>query len=235
MPLKTLLSAAALLAATGHASAQGMFSFDPAEGGAYIAGYVGASSFDDGNYAGTGTRLKIDFDTSVVYGGAIGYRLPFKYWTYFQPRLELEVSIAEPDIQGIRLNGAPLDGSGGLEATSVLLNSYNDITWLADQKLVPFIGGGIGFSSLDLNLAGPPLPGASTPVSIKDETTVFTTTFGGGLSWRVNDRYELYGEARYTTMYDADFNSLTAGTTGSQSLSDDPAMASIMFGARVGL
>ncbi len=223
---KATLAAFTCLALAGHAHAQGLFSFDAAEGGAFVSGFVGSSSPGDADLSGANTRLDASFDSAATYGAAVGYRLPFKYWTYFQPRLELEISSTESELSSARLNGLPQTATGDLTTTSFLFNNYNDITWSEGQRIVPFLGGGLGVSQLDLTLSAPTL-------TINDDAAAFTTTFAGGVTWHATERFELYGEARYTTIYGAEFERLATGAPG-QSLEDDLTAATFTLGARIG-
>lgn len=231
---KISIIAAAFLALAGSGHAQGLFSFDEAEGGAFVSGFVGSSAPGNADLSGAGTRLAAEFDTSAAYGGAIGYRLPFKYWTYFQPRLELEISSARSDVSEARLNGIARTASGELSATSLLFNNYNDITWSDRQTIVPFVGGGLGFSRLDLSAAGAAVPGGVAAFVIDDDSTALTTTFAGGMTWRATDRFEVYGEARYITVYGAEFDQIAAGSSATQALEDDLTAATFTVGARIG-
>jgi opacity protein-like surface antigen len=231
---KISITAAAFLALAGSGHAQGLFSFDEAEGGAFVSGFAGSSVPGDADLSGAGTRLEAEFDTSAAFGGAIGYRLPFKYWTYFQPRLELEISSARSDLSGAQLNGITRTSSGELSSTSFLFNNYNDITWSDRQTIVPFLGGGLGFSRLDLSASGAAATGGASAFAIDDDTTALTTTFAGGLTWHATDRFEVYGEARYTTVYGAEFEQLAAGSSVTQTLEDDLTAATFTVGARIG-
>lgn len=217
----------------GSASAQGLFSFDAAEGGAFVSGHVGTASPGDTELSGAGTNLDAEFDSSATYGISAGYRLPFKYWTYFQPRLELEVSASEADLSDLRLNGQPRTGSGEVSTTYFLLNNYNDITWAKDQTLVPFLGGGIGFANIDLSLQEAATPGGAPGARINDDTSALATTFAGGLTWHFSEQFELYGEARYATIYGAEFDRLEAGAAAARPLDDDLSATTFTVGARL--
>jgi Surface antigen len=231
---KISLTAAAFLAFAGAGHAQALFSFEEADGGAFVSGFVGSSAPGDADLSGSGTRLAAEFDTSAAYGGAIGYRLPFKYWTYFQPRLELEILSGRSDVSGAQLNGIARTASGELSSTSFLFNNYNDITWSDQQTIVPFVGGGLGFSRIDLSASGAAAPGGVAAFAIEDDTTALTTTFSGGLTWRATDRFEVYGEARYTKVYGTEFEQVAAGSSATQALEDDLTAATFTVGARIG-
>lgn len=224
-----LAVAFAFTAVAGSARAEGLFSFDPADGGGYVAGFVGAATPGDAELSGAGANLEAEFDAASTYGVTAGYRLPFKYWTYFQPRLELEISSTEADISDARFNGAPRAIEGEQTTTFFLLNNYNDITWRENQTLVPFLGGGIGVASVDLSLQEAGVPAAR----IDDDTTVLATTFAGGVTWHTSDRIELYGEARYVTIYGAEFDRLEAGSPLVRALEDDLTTATFTLGVRL--
>ena len=232
--MKISLTAAAFLAVAGSGHTQGLFSFDEAEGGGFVSGFIGSSIPADADLSGAGTALEAEFDTSAGFGGAIGYRLPFKYWTYFQPRVELEISSARSDVSGSRLNATPMTASGELSSTTFMLNNYNDITWSNRQTIVPFLGGGLGLSRLNLSLPNAAASGGSAAFAIDADTTAITTTFAGGVTWHANDHLELYGEARYITVYGAEFEGITAGGSATEALQDDLTAATFTVGARVG-
>jgi opacity protein-like surface antigen len=195
---------------------------------------VGSSAPGDGDFSGAGVRLEAEFDTSAAFGGAVGYRLPFKYWTYFQPRLELEIASAQSDVSSSRLNGIPLTASGELSSTTFLFNNYNDITWSSGQTFVPFVGGGLGVTRAELSLASAAASGGSAAITIDDDTTALTTTFAAGLTWHATDRFEVYGEARYVTVYGVEFERIATVGSARQALEDDLTAATFTVGARVG-
>ena len=49
--------------------------------------------------------IDAEIGSDAFYGASVGAKLPFKYWKYFQPRLELEVSYLENDVEGGSFNG----------------------------------------------------------------------------------------------------------------------------------
>jgi opacity protein-like surface antigen len=87
---------------------------------------------------------------------------------------------------------------------------------------------------IDLDLQEVATVGGASTARISDDTTAFATTFAGGLTWHATDRIELYGEARYTTVYGAGFDRSVTGTPGVQSLDDDFNTASLVVGSRIG-
>lgn len=224
-----LAAALAISAAAGSASAEGLFAFDAADGGGHVAGFAGAATPGDAELASNGANLDAGFEAASTYGVTAGYRLPFKYWTYFQPRLELEISATGSDLSDARFNGAPRAVTGEQSTTLFLFNNYNDITWRENQTLVPFLGGGIGVANVDLSLQEGGIPAAR----IEDDTTALATTFAGGVTWHTSDRIELYGEARYVTIYGAEFDRIEAGNPLARTLEDDLTTATFTLGVRL--
>ena len=55
--------------------------------------------------AGALADIDAEIGSDAFYGASVGAKLPFKYWKYFQPRLELEVSYLENDVEGGSFNG----------------------------------------------------------------------------------------------------------------------------------
>lgn len=251
MHTRTLLLAASFLAIGNTASAQGLFSFDPAEGGAFVSAHIGSAFPGDAEYKGsqnpaasvpgaTGAPAIVDseFDNAVQFGASVGYQLPFKYWTYFQPRVELEISHFESDVDSGALNGGNQVFGGDQSTTSYLLTNYSDIIWSDDQRVVPFIGGGIGVSSIDADITytGNQTAGAPATFAVRGEDEAFTSTFGAGLTYRASDSFELYGEARITTLYDVQLERrfIANGADGFNANVEDNNInnGSLLFGVR---
>ncbi|MEO0983857.1 MAG: hypothetical protein AAFX03_14530 [Pseudomonadota bacterium] len=203
---------AALIA--GPAAAQGVLNTGQAEDGWYVSGFVGAAFPSDaeftgvqqpdpgipspaGNVAGVPAEIDIEFDTELYFGGAIGYKLPFTYLRYFQPRLEIEVSYLEKEVSGGSFNGGGQIFGGEQEILFVLLNNYSDIRWSDTQTVVPYIGGGIGVGIVDSDVQYFP-PSAAGPVfAVQGDSTGFAGTIAGGLTWELSEQLDVYAEGRY--------------------------------------
>jgi hypothetical protein len=212
--ISTSVLGLALLPASAHA---GIFDTDPAEGGVYVSGFVGISLPSELNFegiqapetgspgaAGAPANVRADLDNDVYFGGAVGARLPFKYWKYFQPRLELELSYTDNSVSEGSFNGGTQTFSGDQSVLFGFLNSSSDIIWEDDQKIVPFIGGGLGFADVDSNIlyAG---GGATSPnFGVIGSSSNFVTHSSAGLTFKATQKNDLFLEARYYTIYDVD-------------------------------
>ena len=243
----SLVALATAFGASSTAQA-GLFDFDPAEGNFYASGFGGiAIPFDSdfegvqdpaagvGGVAGADANVEAEFSNDVYFGGAIGARLPFKYWKYFQPRLELEISRYEADVDGGSFNGGDQIFSGDQSATFFLINNSSEIVWREDQRVVPYFGGGIGVADFDTDIQYFPNNGVATaPVfAAQGSDTAFTTLSTIGANFKATPKFDVYIEGRYLKTYglDADRVALPSGGFNA-SLDDDPDGITITGGIR---
>ena len=210
MTIKSVLvSALAIATATAITIAPasaGIFDTEPTEGGFYVAVFGGGAFPSDidveGFSDGAPFDTSADLDSSFAFGGAVGLRLGFRYLRVFQPRLELEVSRQSNDFS------LPGGGTGEQGATFFFLNNNSDIVFSEDQLITPYIGGGLGFVSLDTdaNLIGP-----AAPFTLSNEDTRFAGHIAVGLTYDFSDRLELYSEGRYIRVQNIDFDDQDLG------------------------
>lgn len=245
-------SAAALLAATAAPAHAGIFDRTPTDGaGPYVGAFVGVAVPFDADFGGTqdpeadvpgvaGDPASVDanLDSDVYFGGAIGVRLPFKFLKTFQPRWELEVSHYESNVGSGEFNGGDQTFSGDQSQTFFLINSYNDIRWKDDQKIVPYFGGGFGFGVVDSDIRYFPNNGTLTAPNFaaQGEDTGFATVSTVGVTLNASEKFDIYTEARYFKTYgiDADRRFIADGNDGfSAGLDDDPDGLSFTVGTRV--
>lgn len=255
---KTLMaSAVASLALSATANAQGLFGSEPAEPSFYVSAFVGGGFPTDARFEGvqspdaatlaqfgdsiTGPNVDVDLDfgSDVFYGGAIGYQLPFQFWGLFYPRIELEVSYIEADVDSGSFNGGNQTFSGDQSTLYVFANNFTDIKWREDQVIVPYIGGGLGVGIVETDVEFFPVgfPIAPAPEFILNgDDTGFATHTTIGLTYAPTKSYELYTEARYLTVYgiDADNRFVGGGTVDifNAELDDKLDSFSVTAGAR---
>jgi hypothetical protein len=238
---------------SGAAHAQGLFNSSPAEDSFYVSGFVGAIFPGDGSFtgvqapeagapgvAGTGANVDLEFDTDIYFGGALGYQLPFQFFNTFHPRLELEVSYAETDIESGSFNDGNQIFSGDQSNLFIFLNNFTDIRWADNQVIIPYIGGGLGVGIIDTNAQyfGAAAPFAPLPAFVLEgEDTGFATHTTLGVSFAANDQFEIYTEARYLKTYgiDAERRFVGGNTVDlfSADLGDSPDGFTVTGGVRV--
>jgi len=242
----------ALSALTIAPAAQaGIFDFDPAEGGVYASSFIGLSFPGDADFEGTqapaegvpgaagaAANIQADLDSDAYYGGAIGVRLPFKYWKYFQPRLEAEISYTENDVSAGSFNGGNQSFSGSQSVTYFLINNSSDIIWDDNQRIVPYFGGGIGIADYNSDIQYFPNNGVATAptFAVQNSDSGFATVSTLGATFKANEKFDLYVEGRYLKTYgiDAERTFIAGGASGfNAAVDDNPDGFSLTVGTRV--
>jgi len=195
------------------AYAEGLFNFDPAPARPYVSVFGGGSFLPDSDFSGvsnpeagipgpTGTagaplNVALDYSTGYTFGGAAGSQLPFKYFGVFQPRLEVEVSYLENNIDSGSFNGGVQTFQGAQESLFVYLNNYSDIRWDQNQRVVPYIGGGIGVAFVDSNVDYFPASASEPVFALQGSDTALAGHFAAGVSYEFGNGAELFTEGRY--------------------------------------
>jgi len=238
----------ALLSTTAHA---GIFDLDPAPSGVYVSGFIGGAFPFDADFEGTqnpdagvpgvagaDANIEADFDADLFFGGAVGVKLPFKYWKYFQPRLELEVSHFDANVDSGNFNGGDQTFGGSQDITFYLINNNSDWQWADDQKIIPYFGGGIGLAEVDTNIQYFPNNGtATTPTfAVQGSETAFATVTNVGLTFKASEEIDVYTEARYYKLYgvDAERRFIAGGADGfSANVDDNTDGLTLTIGARL--
>lgn len=250
--LTTLFATTAIFAATAAPAQAGIFDRTPTDGaGPYISGFVGAAVPFDSEFDGTqnpetgvpgtiGAPASVDseLDSDVYFGGAVGVRLPFKFLKTFQPRWELEVSHFESNVASGTFNTGNQTFGGEQSQTFFLLNSYSDIRWKEDQKVVPYIGGGLGFGVVNSDIRYFPNNGIATAptFAVQGEDTGFATVSAVGVTLNASEKFDVFTEARYFKTYgiDAERRFIANGNDGfSAEVDDDPDGLAFTVGTRL--
>jgi len=223
MSVSKLSSVAAIVAAiaiqAGPAQAGGLFNFDPAPGGVYISGFGGGSFLSDATFNGVsapvagipgptgvaGVPLAVDlsFANDVYFGGSLGFQLPFKYFGIFHPRLEVEVSYLQADIEAGSFNGGNQTFLGDQDTLFIYLNNYSDIVWTENQRFIPYIGGGLGAAFVDSNVQYFPAAATAPVFGVIGEDTAFASHTAIGATYELTDNVELFTEGRYFRIFGA--------------------------------
>jgi hypothetical protein len=238
---KFAAATAALALTTGMAQADD-------DQGFYVAGFIGAGFPGDADLSGRQTpeagapgvagapaNIGVEYDNDATYGIALGYETNWEFFNLFNTRLELEYSRLEADVSDGSFNGGTQTFNGDTAIDFFLLNSYNDIIWKDDQKVVPFIGGGIGIGRVDANIlyAG---GGATSPTfTATGDDTGLAGTFAGGVTFKTDSDWEVYGEARYYQIRDLEFDRRFIGGGANllnAKVSDDFDGSTLTFGVR---
>ena len=138
----------------------------------------------------------------MFFGASIGGRLPFKYLKYFQPRLEGEISYTSNDVSSGSFNDGTQTFSGQQSALFLSFNSYSDIIWKDNQRIVPYLGGSIGIADVDTDIEYFGAAATAPVFGVFENSTNFTTVSSAGVTLRATEKLDIYTEARYYTIYD---------------------------------
>lgn len=246
---KAVLAATVTAFAVSSTASAGIFDFDPAEGGFYVSGFVGISAPGDADFegeqnpaagvpgaVGAAANIEADFDSDVYFGGAVGAHLPFKYWKYFQPRLELEISYSDNDVGEGSFNGGTQTFQGSQSATFFLINNVSDIQWDENQKIIPYFGGGIGIADYNTNIEYFPATATAPTFAVRNSDSGFATVSTIGATFKATDRFDIYAEGRYLKTYgiDAERRFVSGGADGfSAEVDDDPDGFTLAVGTRI--
>lgn len=166
---KSLLVAVASLAISPAANAyEGLY-------GAIGAGlnYI-ESNRDLSNDGLTGTGVgPFVFDSNLDSESGVGVYTALGYAFDNDWRTELEFSHRNNDARRIAIDGAGFSGiqegnlAGDTKVNSILVNLIRDLPFLDGPGYTPYIGGGVGYASINPDIAGSQTPGAPTdPLAI---------------------------------------------------------------------
>ncbi len=186
----------------------------------YISGSVGYASPSSVDFngiqmpeagtpgqAGAPAIVDATFDDAIALEAAVGGNLTDALSLGpLRGRVELGVSYVEADVSGGAFNDGNQIFSGDQSVLSFLLNSYTEYRPEDDARVVPYVGGGIGFAQVESDIVYFPDNGVATSPTfgVFADDTVLTTHMTGGLTIRANDAFDVFAEARYATAYGVD-------------------------------
>ncbi len=156
-----------------------------------IMGGVNFTNDQDISGAGVGINRTVDTDTGWAVMPSIGYR----YGNGI--RTEFELGYRSNDVDSVSGSTA---GAGEITAKSAMLNLLYDVD--TGSRLMPYIGGGIGYAQVDYDGVRPVGAGVNR---VNDDDNVFAYQGIAGLSYWVNDAVEVAAEYRYFATQDPDF------------------------------
>lgn len=200
MKLKTyLLAAAATLAISPAANAyEGLY-------GAIGAGLNYMPPDRDFSNDGPGGAGPFVFDTDGDYEYGVGAYFALGYDWASSWRTEFELGYRNNDIDDIAPNGAGFSGwptgtiVGDTETFSFMANLLYDLDFF-DSGITPFVGGGIGFASVDQSITGSnPLgaPTAPLTVGITGSKSIFAYQGIAGIAFSLAENLSLDLSYRY--------------------------------------
>lgn len=165
--------------------------------GMYVSGGIGFSLVDDldlTDRAFPSADVQMDFDSGVSYQGAFGYRMD-------SLRFEGELSYQTNDMDKIESYGRDYDTTGDVTVLAGLANAYYDFA--TSTAFTPFVTAGLGMAKVEVNDFR--IPGTTMPFRSEDDT-VFAWQVGAGVSYAVNDMFDIELKYRYFMTDDLEFS-----------------------------
>jgi opacity protein-like surface antigen len=209
LPILAAVGTTAIAAMAFPVAAQAQQSAD-VDSGVYVTGRIGASLPSDFNLegvqdpqapspgaAGAPANVDANLDSEVAFSGAIGYKLPTRIFNLFEPSIELEYSRTENDVSGGSFNGGNQTFGGEVEVQTFTVNYQSDIVWDDNQRVIPFIGGGIGIADVDSNVTYFPAAETSPTFVVTGSDTAFTLQSNAGVRFELTQNVSLDARVRY--------------------------------------
>lgn len=166
--------------------------------GPYIAGRLGLCFLDDATLSERGFpyTIEAEFDTGVVFEGAVGY-------DFGMYRLEAEIGYRKNDVDTFSDFGGTVVGGGDVDTLSFMVNYYFDFE--NHTFLTPYFVTGIGFAEVSAN----DISVANYPVGSEDDT-VFAYQFGVGVGYSVLESLIIDVGYKYFATSDPEFDFIEA-------------------------
>jgi opacity protein-like surface antigen len=188
-----------------------------ADQGMYLSGSFGSSILLDADNSSPSPSLgntEFDYDLGANISGAVGYN-------FGNARAEGELTYHRNGVDRFLTTTNTLPSDGTISALSFIVNGYYDFH-SENSSLAPYLGGGIGFASIDLEVAN-----IGIAQIIDDRTTVFAYQLMAGFGLNINPTTTLTAGYRYFVAADPEFNAVNGIPFESKYQSHE-----IIFGAR---
>jgi opacity protein-like surface antigen len=164
------------------------------------------SDLDDTSLNSTGREVTTTFDEDLGFSSSLGYAYDNGL------RLEGEYLSTENDSEAVNFNGNIFTGAnarGSIETESIFFNVIKGFN--TNGAYSPYIGAGIGLTSVDSNISyGPGV------ANITDSDDVFSYQLLAGIDVALTDKLSGFAEYRLVTTDDVSLNRLGGGPGGLQ-------------------
>ena len=152
------------------------------EGKFGIGARIGYLNYAGDDYGVSGSRFDVDFDEAAIYGGNLVYYIH----RYFSLELSADYVKTDTEIKGAGLSPTNL---GELKQVPIILNGRFHFS--TNQKISPYLSGGIGYYLNDFDLAGAPAGYELDP----DNSIGFN--LGGGIQFLLNEHFAIDLDLKY--------------------------------------
>lgn len=180
------------------------------DGGVYITGRIGIALPSDFNLdgvqdpqapspgaSGAPANVDVELDSDITFSGAIGYKIPTRFFGFIEPNLELEYNYTNVDVSGGSFNAGTQTFLGDVEVQTFTLNYQGDLVFSENQRVIPFLGSGIGIADVESNVRYFPGTATAPTFGVIESGTAFTYFSNIGVRFDVTDKISLDVRARY--------------------------------------
>lgn len=180
------------------------------DSGLYVTGRVGVSlpsDFDlegvqepqspSPGVSGAPAEVESQLGDEFTFSGAIGYRIGTRVFDLFEPSIELEYSNISADVSSGSFNGGNQTFLGEVDVQSFTVNYQSDLVWSDNQKVIPFIGGGIGIADVDADVLYFPGTATAPTFGATGSNTAFTLQSNVGVRFELSETISVDARARY--------------------------------------
>lgn len=199
-----MASKAFVVAALALAALPALAADQPA--GFYVGVGIGAVQPLDSDISGTGISADVEYDPGMAAIGNLGYY----YGNGFRTELELGHSWADVD-----------SPSGDANVLDTMLNGYYDFR--SDSKFTPYLGIGVGAARVSFDGIAP-----VGTTSLDDSAWTFAYQGIAGVSYAVNNQWDVFGDYRYFGTLDSEVKT-ASGRDVDAEYSDHRLMIGIRF------
>lgn len=156
------------------------------DGGYAVSGAIGARS---GSWRG---EVELAYQSSDVdtHSGVTAAGLALD-------TVDAGVLITGSPALGVTLGELVADGQGSIDSTFLMANAYYDFD-LADFPLKPYVGAGLGAAQVEVDYS------PSDVTIVDDDSSVFAYQAMAGVTYPLNDSFELFGGYRYRATADVE-------------------------------
>jgi opacity protein-like surface antigen len=171
---------------------------------AFYFGFQGAGAVSTDFDNGSGSVLNASGGTAFMF--ALG-RLNGK-----NLRTEAELSFRNNDVTSFSTPGMEFDFDGQLQTFSGMANAYWEFSNFPSDRIKPYIGAGVGFTSLTATLRD--ASGGSLLNTDRNSDSSFAYQWMAGLNFRAGDNLDFFGEYRFHDMESFQIRSFDRALSG---------------------
>ena len=147
-----------------------------------IGARVGYVNYAGDDYDVSGSNIDVDFDNAAIYGGNLVYYIQ----RYFSLELSADYVKTDTELKGV--DSSPIN-IGELKQVPIILNGRFHFS--TNQKISPYLSGGIGYYLNDFDLSN------SSAGNELDPDNSIGFNLGGGIQFLLNEHFAIDLDLKY--------------------------------------